>query len=87
MANRENSNSGRNIFYIYTKFFKLKARDSPQLKIDENNPNELIVYPKDENEIKTKLTNGLKELLLDDEPNTENVTNQDIFDYLKNIEI
>ena len=61
---------------------KLKNRDAPQLKFNENSK-ELTIFPNDgSKEIKTKINEGTKTLLFDIHPNTSIITGEDFNEYL-----
>ena len=66
---------------------KLKNRDAPQLKFNKISK-QLTIFPNDgSQEIKTKINEGIKTLLIDIHPNTSIITGEDFNEYLKIYEI
>ena len=64
--------------------YKLKNRDSPQIKYNPEQPNKIIVFPNDGSQEKEIIiSNGTKDLLFSVHPNTSEIKTEDIDGYFK----
>ena len=86
----QNQNTGvNNSFFILhaesgnIKTYRMKTRDSAQLKYDVNNPHEIEILHNDPNKdpTKIKLTDGLSELLFKKNPDHSKITEDDVNNY------